>query len=516
MRARSLLIVLALVATPALAGETARYIVRTLGSPGPSALPFGIPDAADRGYHDFASVDAFVAVLSEEEAEVLRRHPRVRGIEVDAERYLAGIETMGFPRVGETTPWGVDFVHAPQVWPLAMGRGIRVGVMDTGIDPSHPDLPNYRGGYDFFNNDDSPSDGNGHGTHMAGTIGAARNGFGTVGVAPEVDLFAIKLISDNGAILRSSDVMRGLDWAIANGMNVLNCSFTGPVEVEAEKEAFQRAADSGILIFAAAGNGSGYVGYPAGYDSVSAVTAITSSYTFAAFSSFGAKLDFSSPGDSVFSSILPGTATIAAVAMADGSVVPATPVGRFPKGEKKGTLLDVGFGFPQDFPSTANGSVVLMKLGEITIWDKLHNAEMAGAAGIIYYDEISGSSCNAASSSDLGGHFVLCVSRSAGRELKTKVGQQATIGVYADDYASFAGTSSATAFVSGVAALVWSVVPAATSNEILQAMRASALDLGLPGHDHRFGFGLVDAFRAARILAPEKFPAPVRRRPVRP
>jgi subtilisin family serine protease len=138
------------------------------------------------------------------------------------------------------------------------GVGVKVAVIDTGIDPCHPDLQgNYKGGKNLrVKRDQPPKDDNGHGTHVAGIIGAAQNGFGVVGVAPEVALYAVKVLDSQGSGSLST-VIKGLDWAVKNGMQVANLSLgafdlslgTGPMCT-----AVTNAVKAGVTVVAAAGN----------------------------------------------------------------------------------------------------------------------------------------------------------------------------------------------------------------------------------------------------------------------
>lgn len=212
--------------------------------------------------------------------------------------------------------WGVNRVKAPVVhsgaWagatPIPLrGTGIRVAVMDTGVDYTHPDLwANYRGGYDFVNNDSDPRDDQGHGTHVSGTIAALIDGAGVVGVAPEVDLYAVKVLSSSGSGAWSS-IISGLDWCVANGMQVVNLSLGSSTDPGTTvKAAFDNAYASGLVVVASAGNsgaGADTVGYPAHYDSVIAVGSTTSSDTLSSFSSTGSTVEVAAPGSSIYSTL---------------------------------------------------------------------------------------------------------------------------------------------------------------------------------------------------------------------
>jgi subtilisin family serine protease len=96
-------------------------------------------------------------------------------------------------------------VRAPLVWPVAKGDGINVAVVDTGIDYTHPELKDrYQGGFNAITGTNDPTDDEGHGTHVAGTIAASDNGIGVVGVAPNAKIWSAKVRADgSGAMDRS-------------------------------------------------------------------------------------------------------------------------------------------------------------------------------------------------------------------------------------------------------------------------------------------------------------------------
>lgn len=214
--------------------------------------------------------------------------------------------------------WGINKVKAPVVhsgaWigpdvtPVPIrGAGIRVAVLDTGIDYTHPDLwANYSGGYDFVNNDSDPRDDQGHGTHVAGTIAGLLDNAGVVGVAPEVDLYAVKVLSSTGSGSFSS-IIAGIDWSINNGMHVLNLSLGSSTDPGSTvRAAFDNAAAAGLMVLASAGNsgpGTDTVGYPAKYDSVIAVGSTTSTDAISSFSSTGPAVEVAAPGSSIYSTL---------------------------------------------------------------------------------------------------------------------------------------------------------------------------------------------------------------------
>lgn len=121
----------------------------------------------------------------------------------------------------EMVPWGVARVGAPRAWARTRGEGVRVAIIDTGVDWQHPDLAgNVRGGWNLLDPSLPPDDDNGHGTHVAGIIGARDGEGGVVGVAPRCDLYALKAFDENG-YGATSDVLLALQWCVQYGMNVV-------------------------------------------------------------------------------------------------------------------------------------------------------------------------------------------------------------------------------------------------------------------------------------------------------
>jgi subtilisin family serine protease len=217
-----------------------------------------------------------------------------------------GLETpaVGAPRADVNpaeVPWGVKRVNAPAAWDCTAGRGVKVAIIDTGMDYTHPELaPNYKGGYNAIVSTASPMDDHGHGTHVSGTIGAVRDSNGVVGVAPEASLYAVKVLDKNGSG-QYSWIIAGIDWAITNHMNVINMSLGGGQGNEALKQVMQKAGEAGVTVVCAAGNDSGPVNYPAKYPQAIAVSASDSSDKIASFSSRGAEIAVIAPGVNIYS-----------------------------------------------------------------------------------------------------------------------------------------------------------------------------------------------------------------------
>lgn len=257
----------------------------------------------------FKIVPAFAAQLPAAAIAAMRKQPGVAAVELDLQ----------FQAHDYATVWGVNRIQAPQVhsgeWagdtPLPVrGTGVRVAVLDTGIDYNHPDLAaNYRGGYDYVNNDNDPMDDHWHGTHVAGTIAALRDGVGAVGVAPRVDLYGLKVLSSSGSG-SFSYVISALDWSINNNMQVLNLSLGSATDPGTTvRQAFDNAYAKGLVIVASAGNsgsGTDTVGFPAKYSSVIAVASTTSTDARSSFSSTGPAVEIAAPGSAIYSTDLGG------------------------------------------------------------------------------------------------------------------------------------------------------------------------------------------------------------------
>ncbi|MCX5784428.1 MAG: S8 family peptidase [Elusimicrobia bacterium] len=234
-------------------------------------------------------------------------------------------------------PWGVKRVNASGAWNFTEGAGVKVAIIDTGMDYNHPDLKaNYAGGYNAIVSTMTPMDDHGHGTHVSGTIGAVRDSVGVVGIAPRASLYAVKVLDKNGSGTYSN-VISGIEWAAQNKMNVINMSLGGGGSVDAMAKVMTAANQAGVTIVCAAGNDSGPVNYPAKYPEAIAVSASDSGDKIASFSSRGAEIAFIAPGVNIYSTYkggkyttmsgtsmaCPHMAGLAALAVAAGAKTPA-------------------------------------------------------------------------------------------------------------------------------------------------------------------------------------------------
>jgi len=243
------------------------------------------------------------------------------------------------PKYLDGTLWGLNQssdadVDAPEGWNIRSSAGsVVVAVIDTGIRYTHEDLAanmwinsgeiagnglddDRNGvvddvyGMDAYNNDGDPMDGDGHGTHCAGTIGGVgNNGIGVTGVAWGVKLMGCKFLSDTGSGT-DSDAIRCIDYARSKGAKVLSNSWGGGGASTSVQAAIERCRSAGILFVAAAGNESNnndsFASYPASYtsDNIVSVAATTKSDGLASFSNYGlVSVDLGAPGEGIYSTV---------------------------------------------------------------------------------------------------------------------------------------------------------------------------------------------------------------------
>jgi minor extracellular serine protease Vpr len=289
-----------------------------------------------------------------------------------------------------------SIIGAPEVWKMKDangnpldGKGMLIGIIDTGIDYTHPDLgggfgPNYKvvGGYDFGDNDSDPMDQEGHGTHVAGI--AAANGK-IKGVAPEAHLMAYKIVAGGNPSASDSTIIAAIERAVKDKCDAVNLSFgSGQLGTanpdDPENKAFDNAADAGVLSAVAAGNQGSRcestpypLGAPSGAPKVISVAASD---------------DGLHPSINIVSPSVPENQRIIT-----GNYADLSP--DFPQDEEF-EVVPCGYGRKSDFASVnVKGKIALVSRGPIGanalyFRDKDLNAEAAGAAGIIIYNNLPG------------------------------------------------------------------------------------------------------------------------------
>lgn len=255
----------------------------------------------------------FPANRSVEVAGILSNNPHINRVDDDLPIKIINFFNpyFFFPIRKKETPkqmkqqigWGVKRINCEDFLTVNPKRRVRVAVIDTGIQADHPDLrDNIKGGINITGNPVDISDPNGHGTHVAGIIGALNNEIGIVGVMPKVDLYAVKVFNSKGEG-SLTDIIRGLQWCINNRIKLINMSFGSPIDNPTFKEVFKKAYQSGLIMVAAAGNDSieHKMQYPAIYPETIAITSLNERNSISNFSSFGQGVDFIAPGDQILS-----------------------------------------------------------------------------------------------------------------------------------------------------------------------------------------------------------------------
>jgi len=248
--------------------------------------------------------------------------------------------------------WALVSFPFSALWACSKGAGITVGIVDSGVQGDHPDLAGrVLGGASIDKGvvtlGGGSTDVNGHGTHVAGIIGAGINGVGIVGVAPEVTLLPVRVLDSTGTGL-NSDIGAGISWAVDHGANVINISIGSSVNSAVVSSAVDYAVQRGVTVVAAAGNNHQLIPadvpqYPAALDSTVAVAALSMSGAIASYSTNGSYVDVAAPGSTIWSSVPPSTwgtksgtsmaaphvtALIALILGSRGSVAPAAMLSR--------------------------------------------------------------------------------------------------------------------------------------------------------------------------------------------
>jgi subtilisin family serine protease len=260
---------------------------------------------------------AFTADLNQEEIDELRKSNDIDRIIEEPEAHILYGEYAPYPAfnpAAENTDWGVTKLNVSYAWAKGFkGQGVKVGVIDTGIDMNHIDLIDaYKGGYNFVAGNDNPKDDNFHGTFCCGIVGARENSIGYSGVAPLSDIYAIKCLNAKGGGSFTT-IAAGVDWCVLNGMDIISMSLGGDMACSGVlADACNNAWNQGILVVAASGNDGdscpeeGCVLSPANCSSVIAVGAIDRDEYRSGFSSFGPEMELIAPGEGITSCWLVG------------------------------------------------------------------------------------------------------------------------------------------------------------------------------------------------------------------
>jgi len=265
--------------------------------------------------HEFKHVKAMKVEAKPSQMNKLKKDKNIAYVEENIKvsianhdfKVLNNVQTKSTGQVpAEESQWDIQAMDMSDAWNEGFtGKGIKVAVIDSGISP-HAEL-DIRGGVSTVDYTKSWYDDNGHGTHVAGSIGAKRDGNGLVGVAPDSEIYAVKAMDSEGNGYLN-DIIEGIEWAIQNDMDIINLSLGTSVNSKIFEDMVNKAYANGILLVGANGNdGVGTpVNYPAKYNNVIAVSSVDSNLNISAFSSTGTETEFSAPGGEVVSTYLNG------------------------------------------------------------------------------------------------------------------------------------------------------------------------------------------------------------------
>ncbi|WFA06374.1 S8 family serine peptidase [Bacillus sp. HSf4] len=266
-----------------------------------------VMEQADSVEHVYRKLPAAAVTADEKTVRKLEHDPDVLYVEnnapvkaADATAFKA-VSSGTEQNTGSFAQWNIKPIQADLAWHKGLtGKHVRTAVLDSGISP-HDEL-SIAGGVSMVDYTASYRDDNGHGTHVAGIIGAKHNGFGIDGIAPGAELYAVKVLDKTGSGDLKS-ILKAIDWSIQHNIDIINMSLVVSGDSQILHDAADRAYKKGILLVAASGNDGNKtsVYYPAAYSSVIAVSATNEKNQLASFSNTGAAVEFSAPGTSIIS-----------------------------------------------------------------------------------------------------------------------------------------------------------------------------------------------------------------------
>jgi len=501
------------------------------------------------------------------EAEAIRQYQDAPIVE-HAERHA-----LRYPQATPNDPsfssqWNLNKIGAEALWNITSGsRDVIVAVIDIGVDYRHPDLrdniwvnaaeKNGRPevdddgngysddifGWDFADTDNNPFDPNddpgdsyyGHGTHVAGIIGAVgNNGIGVSGVNWKVRIMPLKVKADNSSYITTADIIEAIDYAIANGARVVNCSFGGTSSSTDERDAFALLRERGIIAACAAGNGTNGYGYdmnisgaiyPAcyGLDNIISVASTDYKDALAISSNYGkSTVDVAAPGEPIYSTLPFSGTSVKAIDLLPPAEYPAIGMeyaALTSDSGINGTLYDCGMGYPEQIPAAVSGNIALIKRGNrdgvaFYFYDKAKNAQAKGATGVIIYNNLEDDPHDDDNFDTQGGTLgtlgswipVVSISKAAGEELLSLL-SEAPLQVAlinkptVSPYGYKSGTSMAAPHVAGLAGLIYSQCPTAGYTDV-RASIINNVDKIPSLADKVASGGRINAFAALTGLFP--------------
>ena len=520
---------LALGTSAASIADDSRYIIQV------DASKKGIIKALTKKMGGEIRVDAdgFIAASFDgktlDQVKGLLNNPHIKLIENDYRRVPLSIwnDDAGDATATQLTPYAVYqsvYQSQSQVNSLTLqpNTGQKVCIIDSGIARDQGETGGYNEDFNWGkiegDNDLSGTgywyeDGGPHGTHVAGTVGAADNNVGVVGMAPGVPMHIIKVFKASGWAY-SSDLAFAAGKCTTAGANIITMSLGGGGANSTEENAFNAFTDNGGLVLAAAGNdGNNARSYPAGYKSVMMIGANDGDNNIADFSQFpsdtittgrgknrtterddGYGVEVTVGGVNTLSTYPSGGASLSSMS-ADNTGYASSAMEN--NGYASASTYNMGTAEATD--NEASGKICMINRGLISFHDKVLNCQNSGGLGAIIINNEPGmlyGTLGTSNATDIPAVGAAEEDREALLDASS-----ATINIGSSDYGYMSGTSMATPGAAGIAALLWSNHPTCTGADIRSAMKAGAYNPGTTVRDDYFGYGIVKAQAANSILA---------------
>ena len=379
------LVAITTLTTTTFAADTARVWVR-FAPERKADVKGALQQAGGRIHYEFDDLGAVAVTVPAAALDGLSHNPNVDLIEEDPVRELSG----------QIVPYGIDKVQARGVWDsnrdgtvhagAPTGAGCKVCVIDSGVYTAHEDLA----GLNISGESGTPSAWNvdlcGHGTHVVGTIVAANNALGVVGVTPgTAPIYMVKAFGDDCSWAYSSDLVYAANRCKAAGAKIISMSLGGSGYSSTENQAFQSLYNQGMLPVAAAGNGGNTAySYPAAYASVVSVAAVDVNNAVASFSQQNNDVELSAPGVSVLSTV-PFTTPKLTV---DGATYLANDIEFAANGKVTAPLVNGGRAATTS--TSWSGKVVLVERGDVSFYTKVLNVQDSGGLAAVIYNNAPG------------------------------------------------------------------------------------------------------------------------------
>ncbi len=429
--------------------------------------------------------DAIAARLPAKAVQNLQKNPNIEYIEIDAKKEL----------LLQETPYAIPMLQADLVSDSLTGNQ-KVCVIDTGLDTNHEDMI----GNNMTGQGDWTTDLNGHGTIMVSAIASVNNNVGVVGIAPNghINIHMLRIYDRYG-----SSYIKALDNCVDAGANVISISAGNATQSRTERNAFQSAYDQGVLIFAAMGNsGNSELTYPPSYPSVIGVGSVDKNKEHSFFSVFNEHVELVAPGWYTLGAYSTQTAniTMQADVFVNGLELEPTATRKSTPGEVTAEVVDCGDGL--SLCAAAQGKICLITGTQSrNVTTEVQNCELSGGvAALVHGDEfVIGYSDGEVDEGQTSIPSLNLLDDDAAY-LRTVIGSTITVKTWDSDYQEVYGTSMSTPYAAASAALVWSHHPECSNQQIRDVMNMTAEDLGAPGRDVYYGFGLPQILAAKTYL----------------